>query len=87
MDIADLHDREAVQVLRQAGNRHVHIDDARSASRVVEPDQRAGRRQPRHGPRADAAQPNPRQIGARSQVDEPGQQQDDIADRRQHEQR
>ncbi len=87
VDVADLHNGEAVQVGRQAADRHVDRHYAGAPAGVVEADQRGRQRQCRDGDRADAPQVDPGQSRARRQAHQPRHQQQRVAQHRQHEQR
>ena len=62
VDVADLHDGEAVQVGRQAGDGHVHRDHAREPARVDEAHDGGRQRQCRHPPGRGLPQRGPAQF-------------------------
>ena len=86
VDVADLHDGEAVQVGRQAGDGHVHRDHAREPARVDEAHDGGRQRQCRHPPGRGLPQRGPAQFQAR-QAGQPQDQQQRVAQHGEDEQR
>jgi hypothetical protein len=87
VNIADLHDREAIERARQIVDRHVDRHDARAAPRIDEADGRRQQREQRHRSRAiDLPLCDVNRL-RRERTDDQHDEQHQLACERQHEQR